>query len=449
MTYRRRLLSVAVIMAVAMNLALLALYYAGSPKQLVGDEVYYFARASEIAAGQVPRNQFLWPALYGDAMGRFFEIFGVERLPVQLAQIVMWLSSALLYADIAKRILRSWCAAYATLLLMLFSPEPMSFSHFLWPETPHLFLFALALWLLIRAGEHWIGLAAAGVALGVAILLKLLLLTFLPVIAGFLLWRGSGGWRRRLARITLLLAALAVTVFPTMQHNREVHGQWMIADSSAFNLWVGLTDVELADYRRDTAGRAHREFQASGPTFEARSEVFVARTRELVRTKGWSAILADQLGKQYFRLFHYQSFFTTQLPGGPRSAYHFEAPAIAGFIRAYAYTFHALLLGTGVVGLFALRVRPVGWMHVMVAFVGYNLALFLLMHVKTRYTVQFMPMLMLTASITAHQVLDFVRRRGLSNTRVFVFSPTRIAAGLVCAVAVELIAFREAILLPS
>jgi 4-amino-4-deoxy-L-arabinose transferase-like glycosyltransferase len=382
-------------------------------------------------------------------MGRAFEVFGVERLPVQAAQIVMWLLTALLYADIARRLLDSRPAAYVTLLLLLLSPELMAFSHFLWPETPHLFLFALALWLLIRAGERWLGLAAAGVALGIALLLKLLLLPFLPLIAGFLLWRGSGGWCRRLAKVGVLLAALALTVFPTLQHNRQIHGQWMIADSSAFNLWVGLTDVELADFRHDAAGRALREFQAAGPTFEARSDAFRARIRALIERKGWGAIVADQLGKQYFRLLHYQSFFTTQLPGGPRSAYRFEAPALASGIRAYAYTFHALILAAGVIGLFALRLRPVGWLHVLVAFVGYNLALFLFAHVKTRYTVQFMPVLMLTAGITAHQVIDFVRGRGLSSTQAFVFSPARIAAGLVCAVAVELIAFREALVPPS
>jgi 4-amino-4-deoxy-L-arabinose transferase-like glycosyltransferase len=449
MSARRRLLAVPIVVAVAMNLALLALYYVGGPKPLVGDEVVYFARATEFAAGEVPRHEPLWPALYGDAMGRLFESFGVERLPVQATQIVMWLLTALLWAEIARRLLDSRPAAYATLLLLLLSPELMAYSHFLWPETPHLFFFALALWLLIRAGEHWLGLAGAGVALGIALLLKLLLLPFLPVIAGFLLWRGSGGWRRRLAKVAVVFTAVALTVFPTLQHNHVVHGRWMIADSSAFNLWVGLTDVELADFRHDAAGRALGEFQASGPTFEARSAAFRARIRELVDRKGWGAIVADQLGKQYFRLLHHQTFFTTQLPGGPRSAYRFEAPALVSGIRAYAYTFHALLLWAGVLGLFALRVRPVGWLHVLVAFVGYNLALFLFAHVKTRYAVQFMPVLMLSAGITALQVIDLVRGRGLSHTKAFVFSPARIAVGLVCAVAVELVAFREAIVLPS
>jgi hypothetical protein len=433
-----------ILVATGMNLGLLALFHLPARKRLIGDESYYLARALEYAAGEVPRHVPLWPALYSELVGRLFALFAVHPLPVQVPQIVMWLLTALLFGDIAGRTLQSRPAACATLLLLLFSPELMAFSHFLWPETAHLFLFSFALWLLVRAEDRWPARVLAGVSLGAALLLKLLLLGFLPILLAFLVLRGSGSWPRRIAKTLLLAAAVGVTVFPTLRHNRELHGRWMIAESGVFNLWVGLSDVERADHRDDRASDAFEEFQEAGPSFDAREGAFRERIRTLIEAEGWPALAVRQLGKQVFRLLDHHTFFTTQLPGGPRAAYQLDAPGLIAWIRGYAYAFHALLLGAGVIGLAALRLRPLGWMHVVAAFIVYNLALFLLMHVKTRYFVQLIPMLALGAGITAQQLVDLVRGRGLSSTPAFEFTPPRIAVGLAGAALVEWIAFHEA-----
>jgi hypothetical protein len=429
------------VVSLALNLLLLYLYHRPEAKDLVGDEVHYFAVANRIAAGEAVQPDPLWPTLPSKAMGSLFAMFGPRVLIVQAIQIAMWLASAWFFYRICRALLPLPGAALIAVGLYLLSPELMGYSHLLWPEVPHLFLFLAGLQLLIDHGNRNLAVMVSGALFALAILTKLVLIPLLPVVAIFLAANTAGGWGPRSIRILLFTAVIGVCVTPTLLENREIHGRVMIADSTVFNAWVGLNDVSPVDYRSAIALREHRSFRSSADDPEARNRIYRRKILELVREKGVIGTLRDQLGRQYFRLFHYETMFTTQLPGGPRSSYRFESPLLVALIHGWAHLFHALVLGAGVLGLCFLRVRRLDWLLFLPVFGVVSLGGFLVLHVKTRYLLPHFPLLMLFSGA----VLAWALARHLGTVPAtplgFAFTRRRLAAGLVLVACVEFLAF--------
>jgi 4-amino-4-deoxy-L-arabinose transferase-like glycosyltransferase len=431
--------------ALGLNIAFLLLYYFPAPKSLIGDEAYYYKLASALASGTPAEHIPLWPPLYANFMGAVFAVSGTtERLMIQGVQIGLWLINAVLWYQIVQRILLSPIAASTALALFLFSPDLIVFSHFLWPETLHLFFVLCALWLMVCYSASRAALLGAGVSCGLAWLTKLLLLPFVPMLSAvFLVLRTDLPWRQRMVTVSLFGLALTTTVLPTMIGNWHRHGQFIIADSAMFNLWVGLTDVERSDKDYARVGTEMGQFLRAGRDWLSRSHVYQGKIVAFVQHQGVWTTLTRQLDKQYFRLFHYQSFFTTQLPGGTRPAYKLSEGPLTTVIRLYSYGFHAVVLATSVLGLCFLRWQPWSWPHGFALFIAYNLGLFLFLHVKTRYVVQFLPMLMFFSVVAVHSLATKSIPTATSPPPGFAVSRTRIFLGAVLAVLIELIAFRE------
>jgi len=436
---------VMIVTALGLNIAFLCLYYFPAPKRLVGDEAYYYKLASALASGTRAEHIPLWPPLYANFMGAVFAVSGTtERLMIQSVQIGLWLTNAFLWYRIVQRILSSPIAVSTALALFLFSPDLIVFSHFLWPETLHLFFVLCALWLTVCYPASRAALLGAGVCCGLAWLTKLLLLPFVPMLSAvFLVLRTDLPWRQRMVTVGLFSLALTVTVLPTMIGNWHKHSQFIIADSSMFNLWVGLTDVERSDKDYARVGKEMGEFLRAGGDWLSRSRVYQGKIVTLIQHQGVWTTLTRQLKKQYFRLFHYQSFFTTQLPGGTRPAYQLSEGPLTTSLRLYAYGFHAVLLATSVLGLCFLRWQPWGWPHGFALFIAYNLGLFLFLHVKTRYLVQFLPMLMFFSGVAVHGLVTKGARPAALPIPRFVVTNPRLLLGAVLAVLIELVAFRE------
>ena len=436
--------------ALGLNIALLLLCYFPAPKNLVGDEAYYYKLASALASGTPAEHIPLWPPLYGNFMGAVFAVSGTtQRLMIQSVQIGLWLASALLWYRIVQRILPSPIAASTILALYLFSPDLIAFSHYLWPETLHLFFVLCALWLTVCYPASRAALFGAGVGCGLAWLTKLLLLPFVPLLSAvFLVLRTDLPWRQRMVTVSLFGLALTATVLPTVLGNWHRHGQFIIADSSMFNLWVGLTDVERSDKDYARVGKEMGQFLRAGGDWQSRSHVYQGKIIAFIQHQGVWATLTRQLRKQYFRLFHYQSFFTTQLPGGTRPAYQLSEGPLTTVIRLYSYGFHAVVLATSVLGLCFLRGQPWSWPHGFALFIAYNLGLFLFLHVKTRYVVQFLPILMFFSGVAVHSFAKWREPSAFLPTSAFTVTRTRILLGVVLVVLIELVAFREALFSP-
>ena len=379
-------------------------------RRLWGDELTYQAAAERLLAGAAANLDALWPPLYPYFLAALERIGGL--LAVQVAQSALLGMAAWFLFDLGRRVLRptgasgdahaertAMLAAGIAAALLLGDPQVAAFAHYLWPEILHLALMLFALWALVaRAGEaRW--LAAAGVALGLALLTKSILGPFLPVLLAPLAL--AGGWRVGLRRVAVVVALIAATVAPVMLANWRSGEGLRIADSSRFNLWVGLNDRSRRNLVEEIVGEEYARYRASADDTAGRNAVLVEKIRGLVRARPLGDLVGRQLTRQPFRLFDRESFLTDQLAGGAIAAagygYPTAPPALAIGLRVSSYAVYGAVLVLAAVGVWALRLRGRAWLWVLIAFVAYNLVLFLGLHVKTRYRIQFLPVLYLYA----------------------------------------------------
>lgn len=383
-------------MAAALQALLFALDTPAHPRALWGDEIMYADVARRLVAGEDARIESLWPPAYPRFLAALLALGGGSFLQARCLQVALLGASALLLRDLTQRITGSAAAGAVAAALLVLDPQVGAFAHFLWPEVPHLFLFLFAAWILVARGDRPAWLAVAGVVLGLALLTKSLLGPFLPVLLLPLL---LGAGLRGAGRVALVLFAAAVTAAPTVIGNAR-RGAPLIADSSRFNLWVGLNDRSRKDMVDEVVGDEYQRYLKSGDTAAARARVLDARIRGLVAERGFSALLRAQLGRQYFRLLDKDSFLTDQLPGGAiaRLGYGYRGvpPAAASLLRGWSYALYAAVLVAAALGL-AVAPPRAPWHRVLVAFLAYNAAVFLLLHVKSRYRVAFLPVLYLQA----------------------------------------------------
>ncbi len=397
--------------AALLQAALLWIEWRPAPRPLWGDEITYWQAAERLRAGGEADLHLIWPPLYPRFLAALMPLSAGTRLAAQLAQVALLVVAALLLRGLGRALLpgaelgRGIHAADVAAAMLLLDPQVAVFGAYLWPEALHLGLFLFAWWALVRRGDRWAWLAAAGVALGLALLAKSLLLAFVPVLLAPLV--ADGPWPRRLLRPLVVAAAMTLTLLPVVLHNRAHYGVATVADSSAFNAWVGLNDRSRRNFVGEIVGEEMGRYLRSAPDPAARAAVARAEIRRLVEERGVASLLRAQLGRQYFRLFDRDSFLVDQLPGGPIAArsdgFGYAAPpaSLAAALRGWGWALYGAVLVAAAFGIATVPVENRRWLAVAVLFVAYNLALFLVLHVKTRYRVQLMPVLDLAAGATA------------------------------------------------
>ena len=406
--------------AVLLQAALLWIEWRPVPRRLWGDEGTYWQAAQEVRAGGEPDLHLIWPPLYPRFLAATMPLSGGTRLAAQLAQVALLVAAALLLRCLGRALLpdaaiaRGIHAADVAAALLLLDPQVAVFGAYLWPEALHLALFLFAWWALVARGDRWPWLVAAGVALGLALLAKSLLLAFLPVLLAPLL--RAGPWWRRLLRPAVVAAAIALTLLPVQLAHRARYGKATVADSSAFNAWVGLNDRARRNFVDEIVGDELGTYLRSAPEPAVRAVIARAKVRGLLAERGVATVLRAQLSRQYFRLFDRDSFLADQLPGGAIAArgdgYGYSAPPpwVAAALRGWGWAIYAGVLGGAAFGI-VIVARTVfardgvtvpaasrHWLAVALLFIVYNLALFLVLHVKSRYRVQLMPVLDLCAA---------------------------------------------------
>jgi Dolichyl-phosphate-mannose-protein mannosyltransferase len=403
-----------------------------------GDERMY----QQLAAPAGPRSTAaidpLWPPFYVTFL-RPFAAAGAESTAVTLVQIGLLVLAASMLRLVSRRATGAARVGDWSCALLLLDPQVAAFAHFRWPEVVHLALFLAALWALVAHAQRWPGLALAGVLLGLALLTKSLLLPFVPLLPAPLV--PQHGWRRGAPRAVLVLLVAAAIVLPTVLENGRRHDRFMIADSSRFNLWLGLQDEST----RMRTVEAYRRYVESGASFGDRQRALDTALGALWRERGPLALFAAQLRKQYFRLFDKNSVLTDQLPGGfiaaRRAGYPRAQPAIADLLRAWSYAIYALVLAAAGPGLVAARLRDRPWLQMLWCFLGYNVLLFLGLHAHSRLRVQFMPVLDVAAALT----LTWLTVRGPAEARALL-APPRLIPGAVVSVLLLGLAFGGALL---
>lgn len=420
-------------LAVVLGFALLhaALFWIeGSPssRRLWGDEIMYRDLAARVSRGEAPEIDPLWPPLYVWFLGTA-EHLGLSALHVVLAQIGMLLLAGAALFALVRRFTGSARAALWASALFLLDPQVQAFGHYYWPEALHLLLFLGVAWLLSCVAPRPSTLLLAGLLLGLALLTKSLLLPFVPVLLLPVLAQEDR--RRGLGQAALVLLLALLVVAPTLVGNGHRHGSYVIADSSRFNLWVGLNDRSRRNLVGEIVGDEYLRYRESGRTLAERNAVLDGKLQGLLRERGLVELFLAQLRRQYFRLFDKDSFLTDQLPGGAIAAqgygYAGTPAALQTLLRSWSYLAYALTLAAAGLGLFGLGLRGHPGLSAALAFLAYNLLLFLGLHVKTRYRLQFLPVLELLA--------------GAALAGAVGYSRTRLALGLLAALVLLGLAF--------
>jgi hypothetical protein len=263
--------------------------------------------------------------------------------------------------------------------------------------------------------------------LGLALLFKSLLAALWPVFFLFFLSRGERRIRYAWVPALLFAAGLLGATSPALWKGYVETGQPLIADSSLYNLQVGIRDVSRSDYIDEAGLPALTEFLDSAATPKERNAIALDRIRATIAERGLADVLGEQLATQYFRLFNAKTLLVSQLPG----------PACAGRLGAYgndalsrpliglATLSHALTLILFAFGIACWQ----RWRHPLVAFSGvflaYQLALYFGLHVMQRYLFQMMPVL---CAFGGSFLAGLIRRN--TDASPLRFTPLRLALGL-------------------
>jgi hypothetical protein len=369
-------------------------YYGAGAKRLIGDEESYQAFALAILGGGAWMPSTIWPPLQSLFLAAIYATFGTHVLAAQLVQTLLFAGCALLLRGIWRDLGGGVRAANVAAVLFLVDPGNAAYAQWLWPEVPHLFLVLLAFRLLLAWPGSRIASAAAGASAGLALLAKSLLSAFWPFF--LIAFAKRERPRLRLASALAFVFALGLVTAPALWHGVREYGRPMIADSSVYNLWIGLTDRWRSDYVEDMGGATLPAFLASGDTPQQRNAVYREKALAFVRERGAFTVLADQLGRQYFRLFSAKTPLVSQLPGaacaGHLSVY--SAPAWLNLtLTVWNDGFHALILAAAALGLACWRRRPEQGLVLVALYVAYQLALLLVVHVKARFLFPMLPFL--------------------------------------------------------
>ncbi len=362
-------------------------------RALWGDEVRYWQGATLLSSGATWHPDPLWPPLYPRFLAAVLAAGG-SITAVQAVQTLMLLAVALLLCDLTRHLTGSRFAGAAAGALAFTYPPLAAFAHYLWPEVLHLLLFIGALWLLVRRPPRPPWLLAAGVLLGLALLTKSLLGPFLPLLLAL-----EGSLKERALRVSLVAIAICAVIAPTAISNHRRGTGVIIADSLAFNLWVGLNERSKKNFVDSEVGPQWRAYSASAPTFPERRAILWAKIKVFSEQHGSGEILRRQLARQPIRLFDKDSFLTDMLPGGAIAdrgrGYHRPPWPIALGLRVSSYLAYAVVLVASALGIAVCPPRGRRWLLIALLFIAYNMVIFLLLHVKSRYRVQILPFLFL------------------------------------------------------
>jgi hypothetical protein len=405
----RRLGWAAVAWIALADAALWWIYYRPAPKELFLDEWQYFWSSESLLLGQSGNPYLIWPPAQSALLAwlrRALGDLGPAILAMQLWHTLLVVLLAVLVGDLARRASGSREAGAAAGLLFLAHPGMLAFSQYLFAEPPFLALVVLSLWLPARFRERpralpWAA-AAAGAAWGASLLFKSAAVYAWPL--WLLLLRPPAPLRplrRWLPRLALHAAlflgvGMAVTVPARLDSWRE-HGEWVIADTSVFGLWVGVNEKWRSDVYLDENGIMLGEYLASADSAAERREIYRRKVRERVAERGLWATFAEKVALQPYRLLSAKTNFVSQLPGpacrGHLPSYEEPRPALVAILRLGGDALHALTLVGFAFGLLLWPHwrHPVTW--VVAGLLGYFAAIFFVGHVESRYAFWTWPLL--------------------------------------------------------
>ncbi|HUU85939.1 MAG TPA: glycosyltransferase family 39 protein [Phycisphaerae bacterium] len=192
---------------------------------------------------------YLWPPAYPFVVAVALDWFGAGGVfALKLFQVLV---SGLLGAVImltALRLFNRRAAVIAGAVWACYLPL-IGFTHYLWPETIFLAVFAASVYLFLiwwqeaeDADTHPFRLLGAGVLFGVGLLIKEVALYLCPVLCVLVILRRTRlSLQNRLSSAVLFVLSVAVVVAPWTLRNHEVYGRFVpVGATLGKNVYMGL-----------------------------------------------------------------------------------------------------------------------------------------------------------------------------------------------------------------
>lgn len=346
----------------------------------MGDEQYYTDLGHRLARGEAAMHDPFWPPLYGEFLGYCGET-GHLNATVIAAQIGLWAVTGLLLFLMAKRLGADATTTMIATGLYFTSTELVAFSHFFWPETLHLFLFTAAIWLLLSDQSKL--RFFAWTLLGLCLLTKSLLLVSIVVL---ILYRFVQ--RPSYAALTIPILGIVIAFLAVLGFRGQVISY--LGKSAAFNVLVGLHENHFHDHREDIAGKF---YQSYGTDYDTRQKRILDELKH-----SWRPIPAIKgVPRHLARVFDRHSFLINQLPegdyaryAGPRKWYH-------QVIQTWTQLHLLVALCAVVVGIWMWPQKDS--IPFLAALIVPCVFIFSLIHTKSRFLVQFLPLIYLCAAL--------------------------------------------------
>ena len=224
---------------------------------LGGDPNWYYNVATNIAHGNgfvadhhrtlfdehpiIGQPTAAWPPAYPYVLATMWKVAGISVTSAKLLNAVLGALTIPFVYLLARSIFgkpAGWLAAVAFAIF----PNAIAWSSVLFPEELFMFVFVIALWILVdRAalrGNQWRAAVAFGLLTGAATLTRGEGVVLIPV--GVLFWLTRDGWRTSTRETALAALGLSAVVLPWTVRNWEVmHAAIPVSTSSGIALRIG------------------------------------------------------------------------------------------------------------------------------------------------------------------------------------------------------------------
>jgi 4-amino-4-deoxy-L-arabinose transferase-like glycosyltransferase len=206
------------------------------------DALYHLEWARALARGEdFQPGPFFRAPLYPWFVGVLFRFFGENVLLVRLVQALVGTASVALVHLVGKRAFGARTGLLAALIASLYWVVIYFEGELLLPVL-EIFFDLLAIWLSLRFDERRTQsrAALAGLAWGLAAIVRPNVLLFAPLVAVWIVLRSRTEARSRFAAPLAFLLALAAPILPITAYNRIAGGDWVLVSSQGgVNFWIG------------------------------------------------------------------------------------------------------------------------------------------------------------------------------------------------------------------
>jgi len=227
------------------------------------DQCDYLDLASGVAAGLglATHDGYLWPPGFIAFLAFCKALAGDNLFAPRLLQVLLSTATVPLIFILGRRF-HGRPAGLAAAAVFAVYANLVGFTHLLWPATFYIFWFLLGITLLLGleapSRRH---VAAAGICLGLAALVRGQALYFAPLAAAWLVLSAAREDRRqRLGLAALLIAFTLVPILPWSVRNAATFHRFLILDSTTGrNLYIGTNVPPPAnwDYGFNERRRVH------------------------------------------------------------------------------------------------------------------------------------------------------------------------------------------------